>query len=585
MAQSIADSAPSEPMVDTDNDVIHFAHKGKASVLMGHAYVVTEFPLKEALCAAYGMQDYLQNIKENQTYSTFMAKWQLQKKIYPAVEDVKALMGALGIQSVQCARTKRSPFHFLIGGLAFGGTIFTQVQMANMRSRLTDLENNQNIIMKQIKTHETLIGKNTQSIRDLLEMTNDRFERMYTENMVTDAITNTVNVVNDLRHVVNMLKLERLDATLVQNNTLQVQLREINDEAKTKRTFVPNISPAAINAYPTSYEFDDENLLLYTQIPLLSEKVELDLYHFNQLPFKTADGWMEFQTDKPYLAVAKRPSGVFVAFSEAEIGRCQMVAGYFVCKHAPMLRKRDASLAGRDQERCLHAIWNSDTRAMKAFCSLARADSVERVASLGFNRFVIFTPVPIIIRVDCPDKTEQRFSIKHTAVVYLPAGCTADTHANYIWGLTDVVATTPNQVHILPVKAILEDIQAATKEEVQAMLNEGKTIARHLDETDLIRKQNEMWHEHIRSPPSIIAMVLGIFALLAVCFFVYRAYFSAKDKCVDFLRKKIDPIRTEEPGRQMDRLPPRIHPMYQPAGASAPANKIYPATDAAGHQA
>jgi hypothetical protein len=564
-ASKTSTSSPSPPVqfpdravVEENSGVIQFSHKGKASVQMGHAFILTDFPLHASACVVEQIYATVQaaipkiNETEDHWYLEEL-KADFSTRLAPAQHDLTGLLAALGITDFDCAtinslRQKRVLMTFLAGAVMFGGVALTQLQMANMRNDIANLRDNQQVIVRRIKAQDTLIGRNTEAIQDLFTYTQEQIARVQRRHETTRAITLAADIVNDIRHITNMVKQNRLDATLVHAAPLQKQIDSINAIATARRLFVPNLTPAAIYNYPTSYEFNSTHVTLFTKIPLLSQKFEVDVVRFNQMPFKTADGWVQFQTSKPYLAVTQRPTGLFIAMSPEEFGSCQNLAGYLICPELPMFKKRDGTLNGRDNDRCLHALFSNDPSSMIKFCTLERADSVERIVSLGYNKYVIFTPKRVTLRVDCPGVPLQRYEINHVATIYLPPACMAETDANFVWGFTDIMSTSPEVQHITFIKGVVDDLQKATKSQIRRMISGEHTIQEQINETKRLEEENRSWADSINHPSGIISILVGSLLGLAALYGIYRCFIRREEICIRHIVPKMSKLVPKQPG-------------------------------------
>ena len=513
------------PTITHNAEIIQFSFEGKASVSMGNAYVQTVFPLQDAICSVKQFEHHVSHMTKSDQHFFFYND-SLHHDFKPIIKDMDAIMSSVGAQAISCdfhqERQKRGLLATMGGLTLFGGMALTQVQMHQLRHSIHDLKKHVNTIVRTIGEQHTLIGRNTESLRQLYNLTTEQFGTHQIQIALNKAADKAREVRDNTRAVVNMLKMGHLDSTLVHNGPLKAQLDEINAVANKHRLTVPNLSTAAVHSYPTSYDFNDTHLLIYTKIPLLSQKFELDIYKFNQQPFHTEDGWHQFVTSRPYLAVGKRPATVFSTFSEAEFNRCRIVAGYWVCKQSPQLKKNQANLEGKDDDRCLYALWAKDSEATRVFCTLTRAESVLRTVSLGYNTFILYTPDPVNVVFDCPGKKTVNERVNHTATFFLPAGCYAETPATFDWGMMDISSSTPEMAHIIPETSIVDKLQALGANQIAAMRTAGLPLDHHIEKTakmhkqqqEIIRQQENLWNQFYEHPPSVISMALGAIAVL-----------------------------------------------------------------------
>ena len=527
------------PTITHNAEIIQFSFEGKASVSMGNAYVQTVFPLQEAICSVQFF-DYKVSRMTTSDNNFFFHNDTLHHDFKPIIKDMDAIMASVGVAGIQCSfhheheRQKRGLLAVAGGVSLFGGMALTQVQMHQLRSSIHDLKKHVNTIVRTVGQQHTLIGRNTESLKELYNRTNEQYETLQIQMALNKAADKAREVRDNTRAVVNMLKMGHLDSTLVHNAPLKKQLDEINAVANKHRLMVPNLSTAAVHSYPTSYDFNTTHLLIYTKIPLLSQKFELDIYKFNQQPFNTEDGWHEFVTSRPFLAVGKRPATVFSTFSDAEFNRCRVVAGYWVCEQSPQLKKNQANLEGKDDDRCLYALWAKDAEATRVFCTLTRAESVLRTVSLGYNTFILYTPEPVNVIFDCPGKKTVSERVNHTATFFLPAGCYAETPATFDWGMMDISSSTPEMAHVIPETSIVDELQALGANQIAAMRTAGLPLEHHIEKTkelheqqeEIIRQQENLWNQFYNHPPSVISMTLGVVAVLLViaglCWYCHR---------------------------------------------------------------
>ncbi len=525
------------PTITHNAEIIQFSFEGKASVSMGNAYVQTVFPLQDAICSIQLFDHKVSNMKPGDRHFFFFNDT-LYHDFKIIMKDMDAIMASVGVGAISCGfqqdRHKRGLLAVMGGLTFFGGMALTNIQMHQLRHSIHDLKKHVNTIVRTVGQQHTLIGRNTEALKQLYNRTEEHFGTLQIQAALNKAADKAREVRDNTRAVVNMLKMGHLDSTLVHNGPLKAQLDEINAVANKHRLMVPNLSTAAVHSYPTSYDFNNTHLLIYTKIPLLSQKFELDVYKFNQQPFHTADGWHQFVTTRPYLAVGKRPATVFSTFSDAEFNRCRIVAGYWVCEQSPQLKKNQANLAGKDDDRCLYALWAKDSEATRVFCTLTRAESVLRTVSLGYNTFILYTPAPVNVVFDCPGKQTVSERVNHTATFFLPAGCYAETPATFDWGMMDISSSTPEMAHVIPETSIVDELQALGADQIAAMRTAGIPLEHHITRTaqmheqqkEIIRQQENLWNQFYNHPPSIISMTLGVVAVLlfvtGVCWYCHR---------------------------------------------------------------
>ena len=554
------------PTITHNAEIIQFSFEGKASVSMGNAYVQTVFPLQDAICSVQLYEHQVQHMPESDPFFIFYnaTLWNDFKSI---IRDMDAIMASVGVGAINCGfqrdRQKRGLLAVLGGLTLFGGMALTEVQMQQLRNSIHDLKNHVNTIVRTVGQQHTLIGRNTEALRQLYNRTSHQYQQLQVQLALNHAADKAREVRDNTRAVVNMLKMGHLDSTLVHNGPLKAQLDEINAVANKHRLMVPNLSTAAVHSYPTSYDFNDTHLLIYTKIPLLSQKFELDIYKFNQQPFDTKDGWHQFVTSRPYLAVGKRPATVFSTFSEAEFNRCRIVAGYWVCEQSPQLKKNQANLEGKDDDRCLYALWAKDADATRVFCTLTRAESVLRTVSLGYNSFILYTPEPVNVIFDCPGRKTVSERVNHMATFFLPAGCYAETPDTFNWGMMDISSSTPEMAHVIPETSIVDELQALGANQIAAMRTAGLPLEHHIEKTkelhkqqeELIRQQENLWNQFYNHPPSVISMTLGVVAVLlfiaGLCWYCHRQM----PKLRQWLLQKLEEPQLPPAGNQQQQQP------------------------------
>ena len=521
----------------------------------------------------------------------------LHDDFLPVIHDMDAIMASVGVGAVRCGfageREKRGLLAVLGGITLFGGYALTQVQMHQLRTSIHDLKKHVNTIVRTVGQQHTLIGRNTEAIKQLYNRTSHQFEVLQVQLALNAAADKARDIRDNTRAVVNMLKMGHLDSTLVHNAPLKAQLDDINAVANKHRLTVPNLSTAAVHSYPTSYDFNDTHLLIYTKVPLLSQKFELDVYKFNQQPFHTQDGWHEFVTTRPYLAVGKRPATVFSTFSEAEFNKCRIVAGYWVCEQSPQLKKNQAALKGKDDDRCLYALWDKNADASRAFCTLTRAESVLQTVSLGFNTFILYTPEPVNLVFDCPGRKTVSERVEHTATFFLPAGCYAETPATFDWGMMDISSSTPEMAHVIPETSIVDELQALGADQIAKMRTSGIPLEHHINKTAALLKQQQelrlqqenLWNQFYNHPPSVISMTLGVVAVLlsfaGLCWYCHHKTPTIRQ----WLLNKLNEQQQQDSTGQQPPPPAPVgqHNFAVGYNAANPTRvSLYPPTDAAG---
>jgi len=246
-------------------------------------------------------------------------------------------------------------------------------------------------------------------------------------------------LVRNVRFVVNQLHNGKLDSTLIGESALQSEILKIQTLAANKDQKLPAIAAQSLYTLPISYKIPSNGYLyIYIDIPLLSNKLNMDLYRQIPIPFRVDNRDYLFNTQDSYLLVGKSPTDVFTTLNDAQFNRCNNLDGLLVCSEVPNLLRHDEYLQGKDKQRCTYALFDADAVAVANFCTVQPPQHLEVVHFLGNNLFVMYTSRPVDLEVNCPEQTTYKFQVNHTATIFMPAGCTAETRANYFYALSRV---------------------------------------------------------------------------------------------------------------------------------------------------
>jgi len=357
-----------------------------------------------------------------------------------------------------------------------GGNALTQFQMDKLRDQINTNTDQINQIAVHVQRHETELHNFNLRQKKFLNYTIENFGRINTKVELEKQVNNARSTFSHIRHIANVLRDGRLEAALIHPETMKTMLTSLKLQAQHKSLHIPELSAEILGQLPTSYSFDGENLSIYVSIPLTNAKWDMTIYKFSQLPFQVEDQWVELQTSKSYLMTATGPSGIFTTMTEAQFRDCQIIGGTHICDLQPIIKKAESSLEGVDEDRCLHAAHKKHFFSLKRVCTLQPATTTEKVVALGNNQFGLYTRTETTVTITCPNLELPSYAVQGLALIYLPAGCHADTHASYFWGTTLIGPEITIMGSSTIGDAIIKHLRTLPKDDIYQMLLGAGTL-------------------------------------------------------------------------------------------------------------
>ena len=438
------------PEIAEEKKLNRFVHIGEASIKMGSAYVTTSLEFLSVLCALEKFVKYADDMYEAGDNAggkrpIHGKNWWLRpyrERIHEAHRKMNSIVDSLQLsEPYSCihaegkSRRKRAIFTLLkLGGMALNiGQMYAVDRKVNGLSKKVD------IIATRINATDTRLGKLTEEFKKWQVSTAEQFEGINTRYHFSLQVDKAEELVRNIRFVVNQLHNGKLDSTLIGEEKLKSQVQTIKTLAEAKNQKLPALAAQSLYTLPLSYYIRSDGILnLYIDIPLISSQLLMNLYRQIPIPFRLEGQDFQFDTMDEFILVGQSVNDVFTTLTRAQFNNCNNMDGLLICSDVPALLRHDVRLEGKDRQRCTYALFDTDARAVANFCTVSPPKHLEVVHYMGHNRFVMYTSHPAELEVNCPKLPATKFIVKHTATIYLPAGCTAKTEANYFYALSRV---------------------------------------------------------------------------------------------------------------------------------------------------
>ena len=456
-----------DPDVFEEEKLNRFVHIGKANIKMGSAYITTSIEFLQVLCALEQFHKQALALK-GEGHIHRQSRWlkPYVARINSAAEDMRNIKDSLMLEKpFSCApkkeksRKKRALFTLL----KLGGMALNIGQMYAVDRKVSGLSKKVDIIASKVRATDTKLGALLRDFRAYKTFAAEQFHQQEQKHQFIDKVVHAENMVANVRFVVNQLHNGKLDSTLIGEDELQHELKSIKAQAATKQQKLPSLAAASLYSLPISYYIrENGDLHLYIEMPLLSTKISMNLYRQIPIPFRIDDKDYLFDTQDEYLLVGESPTDVFTTLSEAQFLKCTNLDGLLVCADVPTLLRHDELLQGKDRQRCTMALFASEARAVATFCTVIPPQHLEVVHHLGHNKFVMYTSKPVDLKIKCHERPQVTFTVKHVATIFMPAGCTAETRANYFYALTRVDSDNDHLDHHVTSTKFLSKVEQQT---------------------------------------------------------------------------------------------------------------------------
>jgi hypothetical protein len=331
-----------------------------------------------------------------------------------------------------------------------------------------------NGLSARIDEVESTMGLNTVATRFAIQAVMNVEEKLFT-GQLADMARRTAD---DIVTLGNKLAYNRMDVSLVEKTQLAAALETLAVRAKQQRQELLDSSVMALIQQDISYLLERNTglLTLYIKVPLVSPHLKLKIYRFVQAPLPTKSGLLQLKTSYHYLAVTTTISGSFVGLTEQDFAKCTYIQGIFLCPFSRMLLKQDASLRGRDDQRCLYATFKSISEDMRAYCQFEPSAHNEVMLHTAGQKFLHYSARPTSLETECGDGRLQFTTLPPGHVIIeLQEGCSAQSKSVVFW-----IPSTIGEVRITaqpfwPTPQLIKDITAATKEHVDQLLHQQQT--------------------------------------------------------------------------------------------------------------
>jgi hypothetical protein len=565
---------------------VTFRSIGPTSINVGDGHLVTNLPVIRMAIAADIALDIVEQGAQNINKAKFTI---LQNTMRQTVSQMEAVMDTLGIHQEyhrQRSETRKTEsyevpkpleedegyaltYHRLNSGTsdrelendlkrdkrfifaAIAATIgfvassvlsaYSTVDLTDIKDALTGSEERTNLIVEGIKELDTQIGFNLDQIVNLQKesLTRQKEEDLY--DMVSNLVAQISINCEHLQRIINSLMQGEVDATLFTHDAMTRALISLKDKAEVMGYHPVIKSAKHIVELKASYAVGDKGeIVAFVHVPLTTERFDMAIYEVTTLPIKTEAGYFKVKTDKKFLAVSQHPSTTFFAMTPLEMMNCKRINGIFLCEHRYTILKQDSQLTGLNEDRCLFALFTSDTISTRTYCSMVAVKETEEVTQLSKSTFAVFANTKTQIRVACHDREKEYKHFTGTITVRLASGCAAETKAHYLSPLISVSSDTyDSDLTRKYAPDALREFQLLTLRTLENAKGEEVSIKHHMDSENphLTRLANaKALHYSLDTDNPIAMALMGCIIVFGLGIAIYvgrKIYQKWQDKKMD----------------------------------------------------
>ena len=284
----------------------------------------------------------------------------------------------------------------------------------------------------------------------------------------------------DMRLLTTSLRDKKLDLNLLDADEFTAKMNSLRAAAKKEGLELLDLDPLAVSSLPLGYFVNDHNQLqIQTQLPLFDPTLNMGLHQLHSAPILTPNGPVEFDTDIEYIAVSSGNDASFYTLTRAEFADCKIIEGHFLCPHQRRILKQNTNLKGFDQERCVHALYLSQSQYIADNCRFRKATKTDAISAVNANTFAHYSEEPRNVKSKCSDPQDNMHTTVpagHTLIEVMH-GCRASTDSALFFVPTTYASATIFANNDREIPKALQQIAKLALQDHQRLVDLGLTIS------------------------------------------------------------------------------------------------------------
>ena len=300
--------------------------------------------------------------------------------------------------------------------------LFSQAQISNLAKELKTTQENHNKLVEVVQNQEKAI----QALESAFDIwiSDMRAFQIHDPGLVNSWLNQARSLIYDqlelITHAIQQAQHRRLAVDFLSASQLIKLYQRLVTEAAGLNCQLLTNHPSDLFQLETSYFFDGENIHLLLHVPAVPQDSLLRLFRLHPFPLPlTTTHSMIPSVKNDILAISSGSNRFSSQFSSIDLMGCYTINSVYVCEQHGVLSKQL-------NDTCTGALYIQDFDAVQELCPLEITPAREVIRQLHKNWFLIFSPDPQTVYVECRNGTQSEIHLKAgISKNFLSPGCKA----------------------------------------------------------------------------------------------------------------------------------------------------------------
>ena len=423
-----------------------------------------------------------------------------------------------------------------MGLASFGTSMFNTAQMAQLKSDIGQTEENQKLIIEQLKEQDLRIHNITEFIQDQFSEWQLQIKESVTlsRKQAMDSLEHQVQLLlhsfrfelSDFLQGMMSLMENRLSPLIVSPESLISAFDHLAANARKRNLLPSHEDPGILFQVPVSTLSDNEgNLYAVVHLPLYSGST-LKLYRHVPAPFFLGNSSviLDVESSAEYLALDTHGL-VGKQMTSSEFQLCKKISAVYHCPNMNLLSKNLTNL-------CLYNLYSQSASNIERTCNVRVKKMHSHAVQISTSLYRIMTSEPTQLVVECKKETNIT-SIQGIHLLQLTEECPKASTSEYLFvRAPDMIGY--HEIIRLPLLSQAKEWLGTIAKEVDLTNGlEGIELTNSLSLPEFRRKVSSSQGSYSRVERYMLSVVLYVILLGAFVYVIYffRRKFTKNYRC------------------------------------------------------